>query len=258
MLLSCQAAYAVSDYRVILEEINKPLGDSSKGEIEIVLDDAGIELSEAAQKARLIRAGLSEEDAKRGSQSGIVEEDLYLMWVRDPVVFPNGERGTYNRLVWKVASLDGPVGVVVLPVLEDGRIILNLNYRHATRSWELELPRGGKLKGETNEAAAQRELKEETGFDVEHLIFLGDIAVDTGACATVNPVFMGYIFGQGFTKREYSEAIEEVMPFTVQELEDGLIRGFMDVPLHGELIQVPLRDSHLTFALLQARLRKLL
>jgi 8-oxo-dGTP pyrophosphatase MutT (NUDIX family) len=52
----------------------------------------------------------------------------------------------------------------VLPVLPSGQIILVLNFRHPTRSWKLELPRGGMQSGETQEEAALRELKEETGF----------------------------------------------------------------------------------------------
>ena len=38
------------------------------------------------------------------------------------------------------------------------KVILNVNYRHATRSWELELPRGVREENETVEMTAKREL----------------------------------------------------------------------------------------------------
>ena len=43
-------------------------------------------------------------------------------------------------------------------------IVVNLNYRHATRSWEIELPRGMRRSKESLREASARELKEETGY----------------------------------------------------------------------------------------------
>ena len=148
--------------------------------------------------------------------------------------------------------------MAVLPILPSGRIILNLNYRHATRSWELELPRGGVASQETMEAAALRELKEETGMVASSLILLGRIAPDSGALSSVIPVFLGKVSEQTESDTEYSEAIAAALSFTKEELRQGLIQGFLEVSIEGKNQQVPLRDGFLTFALYQAELRKLL
>lgn len=54
--------------------------------------------------------------------------------------------------------------VVLLPVLEDGRILLVRQYRHAAGQFLWELVAGGIERGENPAAAARRELKEETGY----------------------------------------------------------------------------------------------
>ena len=111
--------------------------------------------------------------------------------VRDAVYFPQGTPGTYDRLLWKSELIHQFPGVAVLPILPSGRIVLILNYRHATRSWELELPRGEIKSQETLEEAAFRELKEETGLVASSVAFLGKMATDTGVLSSVIPVLMG-------------------------------------------------------------------
>lgn len=54
--------------------------------------------------------------------------------------------------------------VVVLPRLEDGRVVLVRQYRYAVRRWLWELVAGGIEPGETPLQAARRELLEETGY----------------------------------------------------------------------------------------------
>jgi ADP-ribose pyrophosphatase len=54
--------------------------------------------------------------------------------------------------------------VAVLPVFPDGRILLVRQYRHAAKRFLWELCAGRKDPGELWMTAAQRELREETGF----------------------------------------------------------------------------------------------
>lgn len=247
-----------SKYLSYLEQIALPYGDHTKGEIEIVVDQAKIEEIESKQKEKLLKAGFSESEAIEFSASGIAYEDQYWLVLRDAVIFPSGSSGTYLRLIWKSAIPTGSAGVAILPILPDGKIALNLNYRHATRSWELELPRGLRKAGESDEQTALRELKEETGLQAEFAKPLGVMAADTGALGSVTPVYLVKATKKGLAEQEYSEAIEDLISLSLEELESALVRGYLIVDVKGTKKEIPLRDSHISFALLQAKLQKLL
>ncbi len=249
---------SLEDYFSYISQLDQPKGDYKKGEIEIVLDPLEMAQIQKTQENRLLKKGFSPDKAAEFSRIGIVNEDQYWIWLRDAVYFPQGIPGTYDRLLWKSELKRKSPGVAVLPVLPSGKIILILTYRHATRSWELELPRGGRESQETLEEAAFRELKEETGFIASSVSFLGEIAVDTGVMSSIIPIFMGKIAAQEKLTPEYSEAIASALAFTKDELKKGLANGFLEATVQGEKKQVPLRDPFLAFALLQAEYRKLL
>ena len=259
MALHCgYGACARDGYFAYLKELGAPLGNYREGEIELITDPAEIEKIEKMQEGRLLKKGIPPERATAWSRVGVVNEDQYWVWLRDAVYFPKGVPGTYNRLLWKGALKGKAPGVAVLPVLPSGKIVLNVNFRHATRSWELELPRGNVEPQETVEAAAQREVKEETGLAASSLTFLGEVAPDTGALGSVIPVYMGKISLQGESHPEESEAIAGTLTLTVDELKEGLKQGSLEVTLHGKKRRLPIRDGFLTFALVQAELRHLL
>lgn len=248
--------FSLNEYSSYLKQLGLPNGSYAQGEIEIITDPEEITKVEQIQKNRLLKKGFSEESAHQFSRVGIVSEDQYLILLRDAVYFPNGIPGTYDRLIWKSELTTKFPGVAVLPILPSGQIVLNLNYRHATRSWELELPRGGILPNETIEETALRELKEETGLSVSSLSFLGNMAPDTGILSSIIPVFTGTVSQVQNADIEYSEAIAGIIAFTKEEIKTGLIQGFLEVSVLGKIQKVPLRDPFLTFALLQSELRE--
>lgn len=106
------------------------------------------EIAAAQNEARESRraAGLPTEDLR----VGVLADDPYLRMERNAVRFPDGSLGLYNRIIV-------PSGATVLPVLGD-RMVLIERFRHGTRSWHLEAPRGA-LSGSTNPLGdAEREL----------------------------------------------------------------------------------------------------
>lgn len=223
------------------------LGDHTKGEIEIVVEPEKVAAIEKSQKERWIRKGYSEEEAARMSKTGIVAEDSYWIWERDPVLFPSSASGTYNCLRWR-GSEEKPMGAAVLPILPNGKFVLNVNFRHATRSWELELPRGMLHPKESPEMAAQRELKEETGLEAKEVSLLGMMAPDTGVLNSVVPVYAGWVEGEGSVQHDESEAIAGTQVFTFEELQKALKQGYVEIEPQGKVF---VRDSFLTFALFQ-------
>ncbi len=65
-----------------------------------------------------------------------------------------------------------PGAAVVVPVLDDGRVLLVRQFRYAAGETLLELPAGTRDGGEEPAACAARELAEETGFGASSLQYL--------------------------------------------------------------------------------------
>lgn len=77
---------------------------------------------------------------------------------RDHIVGP-GDREIDGYVVIELSPW-----VTVVPVTEDGDLVLIRQYRHALGLVELELPGGGFAEGEDSIEAGRRELLEETGY----------------------------------------------------------------------------------------------
>src|SRR5436309_14191688 len=60
--------------------------------------------------------------------------------------------------------------VTIVPVLDDGRVVLIRQYRHPTGQTLLETPAGSVDEGESAEEAAQRELAEEIGQRADRML----------------------------------------------------------------------------------------
>jgi ADP-ribose pyrophosphatase len=92
---------------------------------------------------------------------------------RDALRLPDG-RETRLDIVEHVGS------VVILPVDADGNLLLVRQYRHAAGLDLLELPAGTLDEGESPEACARREVREETGMAAGNLEELGGFYLAPG------------------------------------------------------------------------------
>jgi 8-oxo-dGTP pyrophosphatase MutT (NUDIX family) len=81
--------------------------------------------------------------------------------------------------------------VSVLPVRDDGQILLIKNYRFITDSEAWELPAGMVDEGEKLAEAAARELIEETGYTAHHLTYLGYYYPSNGSSNQMFYMFAG-------------------------------------------------------------------
>lgn len=226
--------------------------DWKNGEIEIVQSPEKVKEVQQSCEKRLLQKGYNQEEASEYSKIGTVYEDAYWFWIRDAVIFPSGASGTYNRIGLKNQ------GVVVFPLMEDKKVLLNVNFRHATRSWELELPRGGRYANESPEMAAFRELEEETGCRIGELTYLGSVAPDSGILASVVPIFMGKVESKDQSNPDESEAIEQNISLSLDELKTAFTKGFIIREIRGEKRVIFCRDGFLSYALLQAIWQELL
>jgi ADP-ribose pyrophosphatase len=70
--------------------------------------------------------------------------------------------------------------VVIIPVDQNGNMLLVRQYRHATGQYLLEMPAGTLDSEENPKVCAAREIREETGMAAENLTKLGDFYLAPG------------------------------------------------------------------------------
>lgn len=184
----------------------------------ILLDPTEIHKVETYMQQKLIDQGVPNVWARDWSQVGIVFSDQYLLLLRDAVLFPDGSMGTYIR--W-VPHDDSAPGVAILPVY-NGQVLLVRHFRHATRKWHLEIPRGFGTPGKSTKESARQELWEETKAKVSQFTSLGRIYPDSGM--TSSHVELFYAVVESYGNAEAYEAISEIHLITVYEFEH-LIRS---------------------------------
>ena len=75
---------------------------------------------------------------------------------------PNGTIGTFNRIEVRDSA-------IVVPIFEDGSVLMVETYRHGVGTKLLELPGGLIDEGEAAKDSATRELIEETGYSCDKI-----------------------------------------------------------------------------------------
>ena len=146
---------------------------------------------------------------KRHSSRYLFESNWYRLR-QDEVELPNGQAKTYTLVEHTGYAL-------VVPLLDDGRVLLERVYRYAVQDTLLECPSGG-LDAETREApdaAARRELEEETGWLATTLIPLGSFYASNGMSNERGHFYLARGLREtGVLQRDAAEQMElELMPF---------------------------------------------
>lgn len=192
------------DYLSRLPENARYEGDHTRGEIELVGEAGKVAKIVEELRNRFAALGLPRDAAK----IGIVAEDEYILVTRDPVEFPSGKTGTYLR-IFERSGLDGPAGVVMLP-MRNGVVYLRKVFRHATRRWELECPRGFRPQGMSLQEAVRQEMAEEIGLSIRDIRDLGCISANTGLLAGSARAFLVLVEeGRPEPRPEETEAFGE-------------------------------------------------
>jgi ADP-ribose pyrophosphatase len=98
----------------------------------------------------------------------VVYEGKFLKLERDRVRLPDGKE-TYREFIRH------PGAVVILPILGDGRVLLERQFRYPHDKVFIEFPAGKIDPGEESLACAKRELLEETGYTATEWHFVTTI-----------------------------------------------------------------------------------
>jgi ADP-ribose pyrophosphatase len=150
---------------------------------------------------------------------------------RERVTLPNG------RELW-LDIVHHPGAAAVVPITDDGEVVLIRQYRHAVGGTILEVPAGKLDRGEAPELCAARELAEEAGYRAGRLVALGRIWTTPGFTDEVIHLFAAFDLARVESRPEDDEVIE-VMRIP---LDDAL-----ELIWSGEL-----RDAKSALALLHA------
>lgn len=135
---------------------------------------------------------------------------------------PNPRGGDRPPIVRDIVRHPGAVAVV--PVLDDGRLVLIRNRRDAVDAWLFELCAGKLERGEDPAAAAGRELEEETGYVATTIEKLGEFYTSPGFADELMRVFEARGLRPSAQRLEEDERIV-VEIRTVDETMDMIASG---------------------------------
>lgn len=182
---------------------------------------------------------------KRRASRYLFESHWYALR-QDEVELPSGEPITYT-------VVEHPGYTMVVPLLDDGRVILERVYRYPLQATVLECPSGG-LDGQSPEIAAARELEEETGWTPGELISLGTYYGSPGMSDERFHIYLARALREtGCTAHEATEQIElELIPLQ-HAFELAMNRGVLSGPsalaiilAHAHVQRAPATATHLT------------
>jgi ADP-ribose pyrophosphatase len=105
----------------------------------------------------MIEPGTDDHLFERKQDSQELFKGKLLHAFRDTVTMPDGSSATREYIVH-------PGAVVIVPLLDDGRVLLERQFRYPVQQVMIEFPAGKIDAGEDRLACAKRELLEETGY----------------------------------------------------------------------------------------------
>ena len=150
-------------------------------------------------------------------------------WIRvehNDVLNPAGKPGVYGVVHFK----NHAIGVV--PIDENGNVILVGQYRfpHAAYSWEI--PEGGGPAGATILESAQRELREECGVTARNWLEIVAMDLSNSVTNEKGTAFLAWDLSHGTARPEDTERLQVVrVPFceALERVKRGEIRDSLSV-----------------------------
>ncbi|MCF2670346.1 MAG: NUDIX hydrolase [Butyricicoccus sp.] len=157
----------------------------------------------------------------------------------DEITLPNGKPAMRE-------VVEHPGGVGILPIDDEGNIILVRQYRYCFGEAILEMPAGKRDHGpdENHYLCGVRELKEETGCTAREMVYLGEMYPSPGITTEVTHLYAARGLIQGECQPDEDEFLELVR-LPIREVERMIDAG-------------EIRDAKTIAAMYKARLKGLL
>lgn len=149
----------------------------------------------------------------------LVSSGTILDIYKDTMELPDGKTE-----VWDFVSHRKGAAAVV-PVREDGKILMVKQYRNAIERMTLEIPAGSRDSvTEDTKVCAARELEEETGYRSEHLTLLISLRTTVAFCDEFIDVYLAKDLKPGTQHLDEGEFID-VAAYELDELIDMIYKG---------------------------------
>lgn len=136
---------------------------------------------------------------------------------KDEVQLPSGKKGEYHFVHVNGSSM-------VIPVLEDGRMMLVNQYRYLASRESVEFPCGSVKDGSTYEETARHELAEETGFEARDLQCAAEFNPYNGVTDEMCKVFLARELTPVDVQPDETEEFEKIL-IEPEEFEDKIRTG---------------------------------
>jgi ADP-ribose pyrophosphatase len=171
--------------------------------------------------------------------SEIYHENPYWNYNLDKYILPDGSQGNYYYV-------DSPGSTIIIPRKEDGKYVFIRQYRYLNQKFSIEFPGGGLKKNLEPLENAIEELKEETGFLADEMIFLGENNPCNGMTNEICSVYLATGLVQTGASPDNSEEFEiielnekEIVNYINQgEIWDGMTLAAWSIYYFSEQIRV--------------------
>jgi ADP-ribose pyrophosphatase len=150
------------------------------------------------------------------SRSHVIKNPWWT-YCRDAVGLPSGKEGEYHYVHSLGSSL-------IVPVLDDGRLLLVNQYRYLGGKESLEFPCGAVKEGATHDQTAWHELAEETGYSAGRLVLAGRFNPYNGVTDEICHVYVAHDLRHvGGTPDETEEF--ELVPLSLDQISPLILNG---------------------------------
>jgi 8-oxo-dGTP pyrophosphatase MutT (NUDIX family) len=147
-----------------------------------------------------------------------IYDNPWINVVEHEVLTPNGRPGIYGVVHTKHLA----TGVV--PIDENGNVVLVGQYRFPLKAYSWEIPEGGGNANETPMEAVQRELQEETGLVARDWIHLQSLHLSNCISDETAEVFLAWNLEQGIADPDETEDLK-VRRVSFAEAMDMVMKG---------------------------------
>ena len=135
----------------------------------------------------------------------------------DEALLPNGATATRE-----VVEHNG--GICVVPITENGEVLMVEQYRYPYGEVILEIPAGKRDGNEEPLEGGKRELREETGAVAENYTFLGELYPTPGYCGEVIYMYLATGLSFGETDPDEDEFLN-VKKIPLEKAVDMIMKG---------------------------------